>query len=681
MIKFLKFIPVPLTFFLIVGILVGNHYQFSSVFIVRSLLFLIVFFGIVYFLTSKKQIATIFFTYLFFAITIFIGIATITFQNAKNKTNYFGNVPQFLVNNNQLVYLQLKKVLKSNRYYNKFEAEVVELNSLKTSGKVLLNIQKDSVNKILAIDDVLLAKVPFQTISNPKNPYAFNYKKYLENKQIYYQVALLKNQYEKLPNKKVTLKGIAYSIRKVINKSLQNKGFKNDELAVINALLLGQRNSVSSDLLKSYAGAGAIHILAVSGLHIGILLWLLTWLFKPLHYLKNGKTYTLIIIVILLWLYAILAGLSASIVRAVAMFTAIAISLNVNRLSNIYNTLVISMFFLLLFHPSYLFDVGFQLSYLAVFAIVWLQPKLFNLIKPSYWILNKLWQLFSVSIAAQIGILPLSIYYFHQFPGLFFVANLIIIPFLGIILIAGIVVILLSIFNILPDFIAWLYSFTIHSMNKIVALIANQHQFLIQNISISFWIMIAFYIFILTVFKFFKKRNFKRMVFVLGSVILIQTIFIIEKYKLQTTNELIVFHKTKASIIGIRKGADFKVYTSNNQLTQQSNPIKSYLVSMDIKKVAISNQKSNLFQFNKTTFLNIDSLGLYPLKLKKPMVIILQQSPKINLERLINTLHPTLIIADGSNFKSYIVNWEKTCVKNKVPFYNTMQKGAFKRIN
>jgi competence protein ComEC len=680
MIKFFKFIPAQLTFFLILGIIVAKHFEFSTVFVVSSLLALFFLFGIVYFLISIKKLSTIVFSYLFFIISFLIGITTITFQMDKNKMNYFGNFFEVLHNTNPILYLQITKVLKPTTFYNKFEAEVIQLNKTKTSGKILVNIEKDSLNNKLDVDAVLLTKNVLQVIPKPKNPYGFSYKKYLESQQIFYQLKLSKNQYKKLTVKKRTIRGIAAVFRSEINNSLKQKGFKKDELAVINALLLGQRNTVSSELLKSYAGAGAIHILAVSGLHIGILLWLLTWLFKPLHYVKNGKAMALILVVILLWLYAILAGLSASVVRAVAMFTAIAISLNVNRLSNIYNTLVISMFFLLLLHPFYLFDVGFQLSYLAVFFIVWLQPKLVSLVKTKNWILDKLWQLFTVSIAAQIGILPLSIYYFHQFPGLFFVANLIIIPFLGIILIAGILVIILSLFNILPNFFASAYNFTIHFMNEVVAFIANQQSFLIKNISISFWIMLAFYILILVTFKYFEKKNFKRLLLVLSSVILIQTIFISEKYKRQTNNEFIVFNKSKIALIGFRKGDSLNVYTSNNKNNNYDEPVKSYVVGTGIKKIKIEPLNKKLFTFNKTTFLRVDSTGVYPKKIKKPVAIIVQYSPKINLERLLKSLHPSIIIADASNYKSYVVQWEKTCVKNKTPFYNTLQKGAFQII-
>jgi len=676
MIKFLKFIPAQLTVLLIVGILIGKYQLFLVNDLTKILISLVVLFSFIYFYLQKQIKSTIPFSLLFFTTTIFIGIAASTFQNPKNKSNYFITISKNSIRKRQLNSIQIVKILKATKFYYKFEAKVVELNSVKVSGKILLNIQKDSLANTLQVDDVILAKAQFKTIPSPKNPNTFNYKKYLENQQIYYQIKLSRPQFKKLQIKKRTIKGIAASFRDKINNSLQKKGFKNDELAVINALLLGQRNTVSSDLLKSYAGAGAIHILAVSGLHIGILLWLLTWLFKPIHYFKNGKTIALLLSIILLWLYAIIAGLSASVVRAVAMFTAIAVGIYTNKSTNIYNTLVISMFFLLLIDPNYLFEVGFQLSYLAVFSIVWLQPKMYNLLNLTNWFYKKIWQLFTVSIAAQIGILPLSIFYFHQFPGLFFVANLVIIPFLGIILTAGILVIIFSLLNILPEFLASAYNFIIHLMNEIVSWIANQHLFLIQNISLSFVLMIAFYILILGSFKWIEKRNFKRLLLVFISIILVQIIFISEKYQRQTTHGFIVFNKSKKSIIGVRKGEQLMVHSSDNKLDKQSF-LNSFIVGTGVQKIEVSNRRKIVYKFKNEHILIIDSLGLYPLKSLKPTLIILQKSPKINLERLFNKLHPSIIIADGSNFNSFKKRWSETCKKRKTPFYDTNKKGAF----
>jgi len=376
-------------------------------------------------------------------------------------------------------------------------------------------------------------------------------------------------------------------------------------------------------------------------------------------------------------MYAIIAGLSASVVRAVAMFTAIAIAMLVNRPSSTYKTLVISMFFLLLFNPYYLFEVGFQLSYLAVFSIVWIQPKLYNLWKTKFWILDKLWQLLTVSAAAQIGVLPLSLFYFHQFPGLFFVSNLVIIPVLGIILTAGIVIIILSVLQIAPQFMVDAFIFVIQQMNLFVGWIADQEYFIIQQISMSFLVMIALYVFLFFGLKWTEKKVFYRFALVLISVVFVQTVFIFEKYKAQSANEFIVFNQSKETTVGKRNGNKIQFDTSTDSLKANANFKMAYMVGAGLDEFLPSEKIKNLYYFKNETILIVDSLGIYKLHSVKPTIVILRQSPKINLDRLLRFLNPKLIIADGSNYKSYLKDWEQTCLKNKTPFHNTLQKGAF----
>ncbi|MDO9136394.1 MAG: ComEC/Rec2 family competence protein, partial [Lutibacter sp.] len=442
-------------------------------------------------------------------------------------------------------------------------------------------------------------------------------------------------------------------------------------------LLLGQRQHLTSELQQSYIGAGAIHILAISGLHIGIILLILTAVFKPLHYFKHGKLMATALIIVILWMYAIIAGMSPSVVRAVAMFTAIAFGMYVNRPSGTYKTLVISMFFLLLFNPYYLFEVGFQLSYLAVFSIVWIQPKIYNLWKPKFWILDKLWQLLTVSSAAQIGVLPLSLYYFHQFPGLFFVSNLVIIPVLGIILTAGIVIIILSVLQIAPQFLVDSFIFVIQQMNHFIGWIAHQEYFIIQQISMSFLLMVALYVLLFFGLKWTEKKVFYRFALVLIAIVSLQTVFIFEKHKRESADELIVFNQSKASTIGQRTGNKIQFSSSADSLKTSSNFKIAYLVGAELDEMLPSEKIKNLYTFNNETILVVDSLGLYKFTSVKPTMIILRQSPKINLERLLKELNPKIIIADGTNFKSYLKDWEETCLKNKTPFHNTLQKGAF----
>ena len=677
MIKFLKFIPAQLTIFLIVGIIIGNHFSISPNQLVPVFGGLILIFTAVYFYSNNQFQTPFLFTVLVFFLSFFIGLGIITFKNQLNNKKHYSKELQFSTNTPVLTLISIERLLKSTTYYNKYEAEVYAFNGKKSIGEILVNIEKDSTKSQFRVDDNLAVKIVFNSIAEPLNPYGFNYKKYLQQQQIHHQIYGNNSQFLLLPKTNQTLKGIAAIIRDKITKALIWYGFKNDELAVVNALLLGQRQYITSELQQSYAGAGAIHILAVSGLHIGIILMILTAVFKPLHYFKHGKLTTTLAIIIILWMYAILAGLSASVVRAVAMFTAIAIAMFVNRPSSVYKTLVISMFFLLLFNPYYLFEVGFQLSYMAVFSIVWIQPKLYHLWKPKFWFLDKTWQLLTVSMAAQIGVLPLSLYYFHQFPGLFFVSNLVIIPFLGVVLTLGIVIMVLSVLQIMPQFLAGGYIFVIQQMNKFVGWIAHQEFFIIQQISMSFLLMVALYAFLFFGLKWIEKKVFYRFVLVLISIILIQTVFVFEKYMAQSMNEFIVFNESKASTVGKRTGDKIIFHVSADSLKAISNFKIAYLVGSGLNEILPSEKIKNLYAFKNETILMVDSLGIYSFNSVNPTIVVLQQSPKINLERLLKNLHPKIIIADGSNYKSYLEDWEQTCLKNKTPFHNTLKKGAF----
>jgi len=676
MIKLLKFIPIRLTLFLILGILFGGFYNFQPHFIVLILSLLQCLLLVTYFISNKLFTPTTLFGLSAFILSFFVGVASITFKNQLNNKWHYTNNKSFIPDKLVSGVISIQKVLKPNSYYNRYEAVMVQLDNDKTQGKILVNIKKDSLGSYLNVDNKLLINTIFREIKKPLNPHSFNYKNYLQKQQIHHQIYITNKQYAKVLHTGQTLKGFAAKIRVKINKSLEKYGFKNNELAIINALLLGQRQSVNNELQQRYIDAGAIHILAVSGLHIGIILLLLTFLCKPLHFFKNGKLMTSVLIITFLWMYAIIAGLSPSVVRAVSMFTAVAMGMFLNRPSNIYNTLVISMFFLLLLNPYFLFEVGFQLSYMAVFSIVWIQPKLYILLKPKFWIINKLWQLFTVSMAAQIGVFPLSLYYFHQFPGLFFLSNLVIIPFLGLLLVSGFLTLVLSVFEILPQFLSDSYRFTIQYLNYFVAWISNQESFIIQNISFSLAMMISFYAFIILFFKWVEKKVFFRFVMLLVSLIVIQSIVFFEKFKRETMKEFIVFNKSKGSIIGIRFGNDLHISSSMDSLNIKENFIKSYVIGSGINDVVKTLTHNNLFLFNKGVILVVDSLGIYKFKSLNPSMVLLQNSPKINLERLLFIHHPKMIIADGSNYKSYVERWKQTCLNNETPFHSTTQKGA-----
>lgn len=673
--KMLRFVPVQLTLYLVIGILLASHYSFQSKILGFVLLFFIVCLALVYFISNRINRINYLFSLVVFILMVLIGTASITYKDQVNKSTHYSNQLTEL-DSVHVSLMLIQKVLKPNTFYFKYEAEVLELNSKKVTGKIVLNIQRDSVRKELKVDDLLLVKNSFQAIPLPKNPFGFNYSKYLKNQQIYHQLTVYNSQFFKKVGKGKTIGGIAASFREIINISLLKYGFKDKELAVINALLLGQRQTVSKDLLADYSKAGAIHILAVSGLHIGIILLILSFLFKPIEYLKNGKIYVSILIIVLLWVYAVIAGLSPSVVRSVTMFSAVTVGMYANKPTNIFNTLFISMFFLLLIHPFYLFEIGFQLSYLAVFSIVWLQPKFATFWKPKFWVVNKFWQLFTVSLAAQIGVAPLSIFYFKQFPGLFFVSNLVIIPFLGLLLVLGFLVIALALAAILPKIIADVYQFVISLVNNFVSWVASHEGFILDDLSISFSILIVWYGAIVVLFKWFEKKIFYRLVLFLISIIIISSSLIFEKYTVETLNEFVVFHQNKKSVIGVRNGKRFIVHTQDT-LLKNSSFIKDYSLARKLTKPKFKTSTPNFFKFNNNEILIVDSTAIFKFTSIKPTIILLKNSPRINLDRLIGFHNPKLIIADGSNYKSYLKRWKTTCLEKKTPFYETSKKGAF----
>ena len=667
--RLLKYVPLHFLVFLILGIGIQFYTQIWT-FGFLKLFFVLLFLAISLFAFRKKKESTIIAVMLFFS----IGISAVYVQDTRNFKNHYSH---FYKEETKVV-LRISKVLKPGFYQDKYIAEVVQMHTGKTRGAVLLNIQKDSLRERLIIDDQISVNIEFKKVPPPLNGNQFNYKEYLAKQGIYHQLFIESTEFLQLSNTKSSLVGISGKFRNKIQKSLLKYNFKRDELAVITALLLGQRQEISKELLTDYASAGAIHILAVSGLHVGIILLILSFLFKPIEKIKNGTYLKALCIVLLLWMFAFIAGLSASVVRAVTMFTFLAIGQSLQRKKVVEFSLISSMLFLLILKPMFLFDVGFQLSYLAVFGIIWVQPKLGTLYHPRFLIDKKVWQLITVSIAAQVGILPLSIYYFQQFPGLFVLSNLVIIPFLGAILIGGILVIFMSLLNVLPTFLALMYGYIISLMNDFVSWVGAQEQFLFKEISISFAMMLCCYLLIFSGTLFLIKKTPRKFMYFLIVVLLIQSLYFFEERKAIEKESLIVFHKSRFSIIGKRKGLKIKIQQNIDTLKpSEINIIKSYVTAEYIKYVENINFK-NFIQFKEKNILIVDSLGVFQLNKLAHPIVILQHSPKINLERLIYRLKPSLIIADGSNYKSYASNWKKISIKYKVPFHDTRKKGFFK---
>lgn len=663
--------------FVILGIVVGHNFYIEKfillILLVVSFLLVIIF----YYKTKLHTKFSIYFTLSLFLVSFSVGLNLIHFKNPLNqKSHYTQLVWKNDIESFYKLEVSIRKVLKPTLYHQKYEAEIKSINQQKCSGKILLNIIKDSTNTALEVDQQFSFFGALSSINAPKNPYTFDYQKYLQKQQIYHQSTIHFGDLIFLDTD-TTILGLASYIRATLYKKLSKFNIPPNEMAVINALLLGQRQDISKDLMENYINAGAVHILAVSGLHIGIILVILQFLLSPIQRFKNGKLFKVVLLIILLWMYAVIAGLSPSIIRAVTMFSILAIGMNLNKLTNIYYTLLLSALVLLLINPYLLFEVGFQLSYAAVLSIVIFQPIFQSFWRPNNKIVLFYWNVFTVSCAAQIGVLPISLYYFHQFPGLFFLTNLLIIPFLGIILFGGILVFVLALLNSLPLFIVKAYTTLIYWMNLIVQWVGSQEQFLIKEIAFNGWMLVSVFIILILVISVYYDKSVVRFNWVLVSIIILQLINLNLKYTRENENNFVVFHKSKASVLGELSGSQLNIFSNLDSIdVVKSSYLTAYRIEKGIKKQTLHHEKNIFFIGNDSILvLNDEKLG-HQLNFN-PSILILSNSPKINLNRVLERIKPRLIIADGSNFISYVKNWEQSCLKSKTPFHHTGQKGAF----
>lgn len=674
--KLLNFALIKITISLILGILSAHYFNFPLHYSLPITLALILSLSVFLIVEKERLVKSMGFGILTLLTFIGIGIVTYQLHDQKEFRQHYAQHVNPAKDSLKTITFRVREVIKPGAYHGKYIVDILKINNQVLTGKMLLSVRKDSLFQALRVDDILVTGSPLRDLNHPLNPNQFDYKAYLEKQYIYHQIFTDHAHLLIIPSDEQTVFGYAAQLRTRINSQLKTYTFKPDELALINALLLGQRQDISPEIFNNYSKAGAIHILAVSGLHVGIVLLLLNSLFKSLEYLRHGKIIKTILIVLILWGFAVVAGLSASVTRAVMMFSIVAIGMNLKRPSNIFNTLAISMLFLLLFKPLFLFDVGFQMSYLAVIAIVSFQPLMVRLWQPKFKPIKKLWEIFTVTMAAQLGVVPISLFYFHQFPGLFFVSNLVIIPVLGIILGMGIVVILMSMINILPVWLAEVYGGMISTMNSFVRWVSLQETFIFTDLSFSLLQVLTSYLLIITMFYLFRRQNFKRLSLAMFSILIFQSVLIFEKQK-NHTEELVVFHKSRFSLIGIKKNTDLAVSHNFDSITSaKDNSIRNYKIGNSITEIE-EDTLENIYVFQNKKILIIDSLGIFKVPQLHPDYVILRNSPRVNLTRLLDSIKPVIIIADGSNYKSFLQRWEATCIKQKVPFHFTGREGAF----
>lgn len=567
-----------------------------------------------------------------------------------------------------------------------------------SKGKALVYIEKDSMSLRLKFGDKLLIKGNLSFIEPPKNPKEFDYKKYLEKRFIYQQGYLTRNDWCLMDSQPKGLGVFANDARQFLLSSLKSNGVEGDQYAIASALILGSKDELGFEVKQAYATAGAMHVLAVSGLHVGIIFLILNTLLYALDTSKKGRVAKAIILLIVLWSYALLTGLSPSVLRAATMFSFVIMGTVLNRKSSIYNTLAASAFFLLIINPNLLFEVGFQLSYIAVLGIVYLQPLIYKRIYTRWYLLDKIWAITAVSIAAQIATLPLTLYYFNQFPVYFMLSNLIVIPSAIAILGLGILLFITSPIPAISESIGWMLNKFIEGLNFGIKEIEALPNSLIEGLSISLLECVTLYIIIVLFISGLKTRKLK----IINYAFFLTLIFIIndliEDFALANSKSMIVYHINKNQAVDFIDGTS-NVFLANSSLIKdkqkQSFHIKSNWSYLDLHSAKyISTDAGKLDEilldsslqlvdayskFHTVKMVRIDNyFALQKLENKINLdYVLISSNSKIKLKDLYKMLKFNAVIVDGSNSK-----WNRNRVEAEaeylnIPIFNT-EKGAFK---
>nr|WP_294935945.1 ComEC/Rec2 family competence protein [uncultured Flavobacterium sp.] len=670
----MKFPLIPITLFFALGIVFYFYWRLAFLWILVLCLFSALCFGVSFWRSGRKLLQDNFFGIFTYIISFSFGILAHSLHFEPGYENHYSH---FTSDSNTLQGT-ISERLKPNKHSEKYYFKISQIDGKEVFGKVLLNVPKKEIAQQYHSGNELIINSDLQLIPKQFNPYQFDYSAYLEKQNVFHQLYLKSGNHIQIS----TRHNFDYYVEQYRNTLLNSFAIHNFSPGtenIIKALLLGQRQDMDRETATNYTNAGVIHILAISGLHIAILYALLLLILKPLHRFRKGKLLQFLIILGFLWVFAILSGLSASVVRSVVMFSFMSLGLYLNKSGNIYNTLAVSMLAILLINPNLLFDVGFQLSYLAVFAIVWLQPFYKSVSISKYRVINYFVDTLTISFAAQIGVLPLSLYYFNQLPLLFLLANLVVIPLSSFVLVLGITVLLFNF--ILPElalFLGRLLSYCIEIMNNYISWVASFERFVIKDIPFSFALLLISYIALAALVFWLYEKQAKRLLLFLSASLVLQVLLLTTFWQTKQGSEFIVFNSRKSTLITEKQGDKIFVYTNDSLATENTN-LKAYNrgnfnLKMEMRPLG------NVISYRDQKILLIDSLGIYKIG-QQPNVVLLTQSPKINLTRVIQELHPQKIIADATNYRSYVKRWKATCEKEKIPFHATAEKGFYRIDN
>lgn len=561
-------------------------------------------------------------------------------------------------------------------------------------GRVQLSVPHDSNREYeVSYGDRLLIKGAPLPVAPSPNPNQFDYRAFLANKQVHHRHFLQPHQFQKIdsapPNPVLSF---SIYLRRQLDALLKESIDERREYGISSALILGVKDELDNSIRDAYAQTGTMHVLAVSGLHVGLIYGILAFLLAGFKRTAKQRTVYAAVILGVLWLYAFITGLSPSVLRAAFMFSLISVAMVSRRRHNIYNTLAIAAFALLWYNPYFLLEVGFQLSFLALLGIVYLQPRFYKLIEFENRVLDKGWALFTASLAAQLATFPLGLYYFHQFPVYFWLANLLVVPAATLVLYSGVAALSFSWVPLLSTVLFKVHFAITWGMNEFNMLVNQLPQAVINGIDISpsqTWLLYTLLLLLILFFAYKELRYFALATLV---VAVLATQEILEISTQQNQRSLVVYNMRNATAVSFLQGQQATVVSSQPLAPQNYTfNIQPYLWHKGV-------HQADAYTFADATASHIghallpDSNNLYVWQGKRMLVVSkpiqMQPLPDFEVDYLLLTQNVRIkpeelqpfrfkqLVLDASNAPWYLQRLKPQLAAAGIAFYDLTEQGA-----
>ena len=562
------------------------------------------------------------------------------------------------------------------------------LPSRPVTGKVMAYFPKSDSAFALHYGDLIAIPAPIREVSGAKNPEEFDYRAYLFRKGITGQVFLKDDTWLDLQtNYANPIYAFSYRFRDVLLASLHRSGLSDNEFGVAAAILLGYDDKLADEVRKNYVAAGSMHILCVSGMHVGIIYLLASFLLGFLNRKKWQVTLKQVLLLFLIWFYALIAGLSPSILRSALMISFVIIGEVIRRKGFIVNSIAASAFILLCINPNNLFEIGFLLSYSAVVGIVVLQHPIYDLLYVKNKLLDKAWEITAVALAAQVATIPYTLFYFNQFTTYFWLSNLFMTPISFVVVISGMVLLMVSWIPYVNTLVGYLVWGAVFVMNWLVAKIESLPLSIVKGLYVSdfeFAMLLLAFVLLLLLVTLRRRRLFIAM---LSAVLLFMVSLTIRLYQSGNQDTMTVFSLRNHTAVDFVRGGEHVLLADSTLMADESTVdyslkgawAKRHLSSRP-QVVGFDEDFSNDYLMKKSDLVSFDGklLALWDgrcvddsLSWRLPVDYLLVtglQSPDV--QSIVNAFDPQALLIDGTVPSWLAERWMHQSEARGIPYIN-----------